>query len=192
MGHRENLIGTLFVAALVAVVAVSSPAVAGPFLAGKYSAPSPKAAQDICDRYHWACSYSGDVSSLSQQDLQVIKAVNQQINLRTRSVADRAQYSEVEHWALPTKRGGDCEDFALLKKRELIYRGIAPERLLIATVLDRQKNGHAVLVVRTDEGDVVLDNLTDRIKPWAETKYTFLLMQDPKSPSDWVGVLQGG
>ena len=81
--------------------------------------------------------------------LRVAKAVNTSVNRSTRAVSDLRQYGDEEVWALPTSLGGDCEDIALLKKRELIKRGIAPERLLIATVLDRNRGSHAVLVLRT-------------------------------------------
>jgi len=76
----------------------------------------------------------------------------------------------------------------LLKKRDLIKAGIDPRKLLLATVLDTRKNAHAVLVYRSSQGDLVLDNLTNRIKPWSDTRYLFLRMQDPKQPRKWVGV----
>ncbi len=87
---------------------------------------------------------------------------------------------------------GDCEDYALYKKRELIRLGIPPEQLLIAAVLDKQRRIHAVLVVRTGSQDLVLDNLTSRIVPWNRTGYTFLRLQDPDQPSRWVAVYAGG
>lgn len=182
----------LLAASVIAASAPMANANAGAFLAGRFSAPTPQAARDICNRYDWACSRSGSKAALTTQDLDVIKKVNLQVNRKVRPITDKQQYRRAEHWALPTRRGGDCEDVALLKKKELIKKGIAPERLLIATVLDRSRNGHAVLVVRTDQGDVVLDNLTNRIKTWQDTRYTFLMMQNPKAPSSWVGVLQKG
>jgi predicted transglutaminase-like cysteine proteinase len=71
-------------------------------------------------------------------------------------------------------------------------RGVAAERLLIATVLDRRQNPHAVLVLRTDRGDYVLDNLANRMMHWSDTGYTFLRMQNPKAPGQWVAVFAGG
>ena len=109
-----------------------------------------------------------------------------------RAIEDDRQYGVAEHWALPTRTGGDCEDFALLKKRELVSVGIDPSRLLLATVLDRQRNPHAVLVFRSDAGDLVLDNLTNQIRPWRATRYMFLQMQDPDRPTRWVNVFASG
>ncbi len=184
-------VGALVACAVFALV-LPAHANAGAFLTAKFSVPTPKAANDMCNRYNWACASSGSKASLSARDMKLINEVNLAVNRKTRPVSDQAQYRRVDYWSLPTRRGGDCEDFALLKKKELIRLGITPERLLIANVLDRKRNGHAVLVVRTDQGDKVLDNLTNRIKTWQDTRYTFLTMQDPKAPDSWVGVIQSG
>jgi predicted transglutaminase-like cysteine proteinase len=58
--------------------------------------------------------------------------------------------------------------------------------------LDRKRQSHAVLVLRTGTQDLVLDNLTNKIVPWNKTGYTFLRLQNPKQPSGWVSVLAGG
>ena len=128
------------------------------------------------------------MSLSSNQEMKLVQQINRQVNSTTRSVTDQSQYKTQERWALPTSRGGDCEDFALLKKRDLIKAGLDPRKLLIATVLDTSRNSHAVLVYRSKGGDLVLDNLTNRIKPWSATRYLFLRMQDPKQPRRWVGV----
>ncbi len=160
----------------------------GSFIRAVVASPPPAGARQLCRQYAWACSNKSSISLTNQQEMQIVKRVNRQVNATTREVADQTQYRTVERWALPTSRGGDCEDFALLKKRDLIRAGIDPSKLLIATVLDRQRQAHAVLVYRSAGGDLVLDNLTNRIKPWSATRYLFLRMQDPRKPSSWVGV----
>lgn len=162
------------------------------FLPQRMHIKAPDGAEGLCRKYSWACSQTRQSGQLTKGDLKKVSVINKQINRKTRAIDDQSQYRTTEYWTLPSARGGDCEDFALLKKRDLIQAGIAPNRLLIATVLDRRRGGHAVLVFRTDTGDVVLDNLTNRILPWTKTKYTFLRMQDPKSPNRWVGVFEGG
>ena len=162
------------------------------FLPQRMHIKAPDGAEGLCQKYSWACSQTGRSGQLTKGDLKKVSLINKQVNRSTRAVDDKIQYRKTEYWTLPSARGGDCEDFVLLKKRELIQAGIAPNRLLIATVLDRGRGGHAVLVVRTDTGDVVLDNLTNRILPWTKTRYTFLRMQDPNSPNRWVGVFEGG
>lgn len=156
------------------------------------SVDAPDGFSGVCARYDWACAKSGRTAPLGRDVLSLAEKLNRRINRRTEEIADDVQYRRAEYWALPTARGGDCEDFALAKKQALISRGVAPERLLIATVLDREQNPHAVLVLRTDAGDYILDNLTNRIVGWRETGYTFLRMQNPASPSQWSAVLRGG
>lgn len=162
------------------------------FVVSQRAAPAPPAARDLCRTYQWACATSGNRAALTRAQLETVAATNRRINRTVRQITDRAQYGVEDHWALPTARGGDCEDFALLKKLELMRAGIAPERLLIAVVLDRRLVPHAVLVLRTDFGDFVLDNLTTEIKPWTATGYTFLKMQNPQAKHSWVSVLTGG
>ncbi|AXT28477.1 hypothetical protein D1823_05190 [Ruegeria sp. AD91A] len=158
------------------------------FIPSVASSPPPSGAANLCAQYNWACAGKRSVSLSSQQELKVVEQINRRVNRSTREVTDQSQYKTTERWALPTARGGDCEDFALLKKRDLIHAGVDPSKLLIATVLDTRRVPHAVLVYRSSNGDLVLDNLTNRIKPWTATRYLFLRMQDPNRPGSWVGV----
>ena len=158
------------------------------FLTPVRAVVAPSGAQGLCRTNSWACSTSRSSRVISSADLPTLSKVNRSINRRVRSISDRAQFNVEEKWTLPTARGGDCEDFALLKKRELIRLGYPAQSLLIATVLDKRRRGHAVLVVRTQAGDLVLDNLTNSIKVWGKTGYVFLRMQNPNAPSRWVTV----
>lgn len=180
------------------VVLAANPAYAmaeatGQTILPKQSVSAPLGARALCQRYDWACAPSaqGAVTE-AQAMLELADRINQSINRGVREITDQRQYQRQDHWALPTLEGGDCEDFALLKKRELIRAGIAPDRLRIATVLDQAHQAHAVLILRTPRGDYVLDNLTDQIKPWDQTGYAFLRMQDPRVASGWSLILMGG
>lgn len=153
---------------------------------------APPGAASLCRSYDWACAKTGKQMLLGQESIDLMRRVNAKANRTIRPVSDMAQYRLEERWALPTARGGDCEDYALYKKRELIRAGIPAEQLLLAAVLDRKRQFHAVLIVRTGTQDLVLDNLTNRILPWHKTGYTFLRVQDPSSPSRWVSVYAGG
>lgn len=154
---------------------------------------APSGARELCQQYIWACDRSSRTTIPNASvELKIADRVNRAVNRSVREISDRRQYGRPEVWSLPTGRGGDCEDFALLKKRELIRLGLAPSKLAIATALDRRRNSHAVLIIRTDQGDYVLDNLTDRMKPWHATGYSFLRMQDITTPSGWIMVERGG
>ncbi|WP_165915489.1 transglutaminase-like cysteine peptidase [Rhodovulum marinum] len=160
-------------------------------LSSKSFAPAPNGAQGLCSRYAWACA-RGHSAALNPGEVRLAEQINRRINASVRPIEDIKQYQREEFWTLPTARGGDCEDIALLKKAELIRQGLPPSRLLLATVLDRKRNNHAVLVLRTDKGDFVLDNLTDRMLHWSRTGYSFLKVQDPRAPHRWTAVLAGG
>jgi predicted transglutaminase-like cysteine proteinase len=183
-------------AALAALTSFATPtegvASGSDFLKSRGLGVAPPGAQRLCSTYSWACARGTSGGTVTQGQMQVVRAVNSQINRSTRAIEDSQQYGEAERWAIPTSRGGDCEDYALAKKRALISKGIDPQRLLIATVLDRNRRPHAVLVVRTENGDMVLDNVTNSIRSWQDTRYVFLRMQDPSRPSRWVNVFAGG
>jgi predicted transglutaminase-like cysteine proteinase len=151
------------------------------------SMPAPKGAMAICRKYSWACASRGQGALSPASELELVKKINSQINEATHEISDRRQYKLPDYWALPTEAGGDCEDFALLKKRELVRLGVDPRRLLLATVLDQRRIPHAVLVYRTPNGDLLLDNQRDQLVKWAQSRYIFLRMQNPDKPTEWVG-----
>ncbi len=117
----------------------------------------------------------------------VMNAVNSYINDAVSPKTDRELYGVEEHWTLP-RGAGDCEDYVLLKRQELIKRGWPESALLITVVLDERGDGHAVLTVRTKQGDFVLDNKHSRILLWNETPYTFIKRQSYRSPRLWVSL----
>ncbi|MGI3186514.1 transglutaminase-like cysteine peptidase [Nioella aestuarii] len=164
----------------------------GTYLPERAGAQAPQGAQDLCTRFTWACARGGQGSSIPSALMATVRAVNLAVNRSVRPIEDEIQYGVSEHWALPTQRGGDCEDFALLKMMQLIERGVPANALLLATVLDRSGGSHAVLIVRTDQGDMVLDNLTNRVVDWRSTGYTFLRIQNPANRSQWRVVNAGG
>lgn len=164
----------------------------GTFMVALRSTTSPPGALNLCGKYRWACTNTGHHRMKSSTALNLAKSVNNKINRQVRQIEDIAQYGRKEYWTLPTARGGDCEDIVLLKKKKLLEKGLASEDLLIATVLDLNRNSHAVLVLRTQQGDYVLDSLRNRIIPWRSTGYTFLKMQNPKALGRWDAILAGG
>lgn len=91
----------------------------------------------------------------------MISGVNDIVN-RIPYVSDAAVYGQTDYWATPMefiKNGGDCEDFAITKYVALRALGIPEERMRILILQDMQKNiPHAILIVYTESGAVVLDN----------------------------------
>ena len=93
-----------------------------------------------------------------------------------------------DSWDYPTDGKGDCEDYALLKRRMLVEAGFPRTALLMAVVKDQHGDGHSVLMARTSHGDFVLDNLVDEIKPWTRTSYRFVKRQSQDNQNVWVSI----
>ena len=120
-----------------------------------------------------------------------IVAVNVGVNAAIKPMNDSDIYGKDEVWAYPDDSVGDCEDYVLEKRRRLLGKGISLSNLLITVVRKQDGEGHAVLTVRTDQGDYILDNLNDSVKPWLETGYRFLKRQSSTNTGRWVTVLEG-
>ena len=119
--------------------------------------------------------------------LQQLHSINSYANNRVKWTPDAELYGKIERWAFPLDRG-DCEDIVLLKRRLLAEAGWPMSALLITTVEERNadKGRHAVLTVRSDRGEMILDNETPEILFWYETNYRYLARQSPSDPNVWV------
>jgi predicted transglutaminase-like cysteine proteinase len=116
----------------------------------------------------------------------LVTKVNADVNREVRPVSDKDMWGVEERWSVARDRG-DCEDYSLLKAQRLISAGLHPENLLVAVVRNRGE-GHAVLTVRTDAGDYVLDNLSYDVKTWNLSGYRFVKRQKVGMPSRWVSI----
>jgi len=92
--------------------------------------------------------------------------------------------------SLRTRPLADCEDFALEKRRALIAAGIPESALYLAVAVSPRTSLHAVLVVATAQGDLVLDNLNDWVVGYQETGYTWVKRQSTTSLLDWADAVQ--
>lgn len=153
---------------------------------------APYAHVDFCTRNPGQCRGKGSASSarLSRGSWRMLQQVNYKVNRSVRPVSDRAR-GKTEHWSI-ARRQGDCEDYALAKRAELIKRGWSPSSVLMATVRDRKNRPHAVLVAHTNRGDFVLDSQTGKIKPWNKTGFKWLKRQSRSNPRKWVSLSRGG
>jgi predicted transglutaminase-like cysteine proteinase len=114
--------------------------------------------------------------------------VNLWVNSHIKPMTDLEHYGVVEKWAYPEDGYGDCEDYVLLKRRMLMQSGWPREALLITVVRDRHGDGHAVLTVKTDKGELILDNQNDDIKLWSDTGYRFVKRQSQADPNVWISL----
>jgi predicted transglutaminase-like cysteine proteinase len=120
---------------------------------------------------------------LNQNRLQDLLTVNREVN---RDIAPKADIGSVldERWRISPSAGA-CHDYAVTKRHELLERGWPSRSLLLAEVVVPSGEHHLVLVVRTDDGDFVLDNLTAGIRSWSRTPYQWVRIQSPSNPNIW-------
>lgn len=117
-------------------------------------------------------------------------SVNAAVNASVRPMNDFDIYGKDEVWAYPDGVG-DCEDYVLEKRRDLMQAGVSLSNLLITVVRKSDGEGHAILTVRTSDGDFVLDNLTDSVREWEATGYRFLKRQASDYTGHWVAIREG-
>lgn len=146
---------------------------------------------EFCKRKPDECSIRPEDSGplvLTDALLEKIERVNLTVNDAVTAMTDQENYGQPEYWSFPDHGYGDCEDHALEKRRTLKRAGISLSNLLITVVRLPNGEGHAILTVRTDRGDYVLDNLNDEVKLWSHTDYRFLKRQASDHTGRWVSL----
>ena len=149
---------------------------------------APAAFYKFCASEPSLCSTRGNVKlvELTPTLKAELTAVNKSVNRRIRERSDSEAVGKADLWGLPGDEG-DCEDFAILKKSELLKRGW-PASALLLTVATLHGEGHTVLTVRTTEGDLVLDNRTSAIKDWSRTSYRYFARQSQSDSGKWTRI----
>ena len=122
------------------------------------------------------------------QTAKLMKRINSWVNSNIKAKTDQEHWGVVDRWDYPTDGVGDCEDFVLLKRRLLIEEGFPRQGLLVTVVKDEKGEGHAVLTVKTSQGEFILDNLVDEVKPWNKVPYRFVKRQSQTDPNLWVDI----
>jgi len=125
---------------------------------------------------------------LSQKAWKDLLRINKWANGTIKPMTDMDHWGVVERWSYPDDGYGDCEDYVLLKRRMLMQAGWPRQALLITVVRDLKGEGHAVLTVKTDKGEFILDNQEDQILLWSETSYHFVKRQSQSDQNVWVSL----
>lgn len=153
---------------------------------------APQGVLELCALRPSACSAGSAQASAPPpgDDVRIreLFEVNRAVNREVRPLDDRLSAGLSDRWSLPGDQGmvGDCEDFALEKRRRLIARGW-PEQSLRIAIADVPRLGqHAVLVVTTSRGDLVLDNRFDRPAPIERLRYRWLATHQPGQLTEWA------
>ncbi|MGR9197192.1 transglutaminase-like cysteine peptidase [Rhizobium leguminosarum] len=192
MTTANILKGGLLAGAIIMAMAGSGQAMpASMVLAGNASPPIGH--YEFCKANPTECvEVGGDAGPaiLNEDRWKEILKVNYTVNSTIQPMTDEQIYGVEERWAYP-RTVGDCEDYALLKRKMLIDDGFSPSDTLITVVLQPNGEGHAVLTVRTDHGDFILDNMRNKVLLWSDTEYTYLKRQSADDPARWSKLQDG-
>ncbi|MDX8438043.1 transglutaminase-like cysteine peptidase [Mesorhizobium australafricanum] len=151
---------------------------------------------DFCHRRPKECKVPALPATsvkLTAQNLSILKRINQKANRSIKPVSNYDHWGTMmDHWDYPVDGKGDCKIYALYKRKLLQEAGFPRQALLMTVVRDLNNEGHTILTVKTDKGDLVLDNMVDEIRPWNATGYYFLKRQSQQNPNIWVSLNQRG
>ena len=144
----------------------------------------------FCTRYPGECAV--DVSEPAVLELTAaawsrLEATNEHVNSTVKTIPDVEHRGVVDHWDLPDDGYGDCEDYQLLKRKLLAEIGFPRRAMRMTVVLDETGQGHAVLMIRTDRGDYILDNRRQAVLAWRDTGYEYIKQEGPEG-SGWVAL----
>jgi predicted transglutaminase-like cysteine proteinase len=146
---------------------------------------------EFCRRAPSECSVNTAepaVVTLTPRTWQTIVSVNRKINLGIHAITDQEHWGVPDRWDFPDDGYGDCEDFQLLKRKLLAEAGLPRRAMRMTVVIDEKGEGHAVMMIRTDRGDFVLDNKTSAVLPWHQTGYVYVKREGQAAGAAWVSL----
>jgi len=144
----------------------------------------------FCGRDPDQCAAPGGdvpVVALDSAVWHTLGQVNTAWNTAVKPLSDSAHYGRVDYWTIPQDGYGDCEDYALGKRKSLVDLGLPAQALRLTIARTSDGTAHTVLVVTTDRGDYVLDNLNPAILPWTAINYTWIARQVP-GQAQWASI----
>ena len=146
---------------------------------------------EFCAEYAPECEASATAARdavLTNQAWNELVRINEWVNDQIKPMTDLEHWGVSERWNYPDDGYGDCEDYVLLKRRMLAQAGWPSQALLITVVRDKQGHGHAVLTVKTDKGEFILDNQAEDVLLWSQTGYRFVKRQSQTDPNVWIAL----
>jgi predicted transglutaminase-like cysteine proteinase len=188
-------LGAGIAAAVLAAALAMSPAGAAndrpQFIPVGSSTRAPIGWVEFCAEYAPEC----DTQAMDARDVVLsakawkdLTRINKWVNDSVKPITDLEHWGVVERWNYPDDGYGDCEDYVLLKRRMLMQAGWPRQALLVTVVRDKRGDGHAVLTVKTDKGEFILDNQVEDVLVWSETGYRFVKRQSQSDPNVWLAL----
>jgi predicted transglutaminase-like cysteine proteinase len=141
----------------------------------------------FCLRYPADCKTDSAASTsidLDARTTELLKQVNHSVNMSIVPKVKDYGPNLADGWTVGPNTG-DCNDYAVTKRHELMQSGLPSKALRLSVVKIPSGVGHLVLVVSTTRGDIVLDNLTEAIRPWQRTGYQWLKIQSAADAKFW-------
>jgi len=143
----------------------------------------------FCMRYPADCKSDQTETTtveLTAETLETMQRVNRDVNLSIMPVAKSDAIADGGWTISPTS--GDCNDYAVTKRHELLQKGLPAKAVRLAVVKTQSGIGHLVLVVSTNKGNLVLDNLSETIMPWQLTRYQWVKIQSSADARYWFEI----
>jgi predicted transglutaminase-like cysteine proteinase len=144
----------------------------------------------FCLRYPLDCKSDATENQridLTSENFELLKRVNHSVNAAI-APARKSYGPDLEDGWTIAPAAGDCNDYAVTKRHELLQSGLPANALRLSVVKTASGIGHLVLVVATTTGDIVMDNLTEAIRPWQSTDYNWLKIQSAADARFWYQV----
>jgi predicted transglutaminase-like cysteine proteinase len=190
-----NIIRAACAAGALAATLASTPADAANdralFITVGAAARAPVGWTEFCAEYAPECETKAadarDVLLTAKAWKELVR-INDWVNDKITPMTDLEHWGVSERWNYAEDGYGDCEDYVLLKRRMLMQAGWPRQALLITVVRDKQGDGHAVLTVKTDKGEFILDNQNEQIVLWSESGYRFVKRQSQMDPNAWIAL----
>ena len=193
--NPAEILGAGFAVAALAAALTAPSATAGSerplFIAVGANVRAPIGWVEFCSEYAPECEtkpLAARDAALTAKSWKDLLRINKWVNESIKPITDLEHWGVVERWNYPDDGYGDCEDYVLLKRRMLMQAGWPRQALLITVVRDKQGDGHAVLTVKTDKGELILDNQNEDILLWSETGYRFVKRQSQSDPNAWLAL----
>lgn len=174
--------------AFVALMWLAAPAGAASILVSNGEAPPLRAWLALCQEQPDECAVDleeAEFVRMTQDTMELIEAVNKHVNGTVSPITDRERWGVEDIWEYPIDHQGDCEDFQLLKRKLLAEAGLPRRAMRMTVVINELGEGHAVLTIRTDGDDLILDNRTGAVLRWHETGYSFI-KRESSHRTGWV------
>lgn len=134
-------------------------------------------------------AFRGSAMTLDAERWAELNEVNARVN-RTIAYEGNSGGLDAERWLI-SPAAGDCNDYAVTKRHELIARGWPARALLLAEVVVASGEHHLVLVIHSKQGDYIADNLVGHIRAWSLAPYSWVRIQSPTNPHFWSTVARG-